>query len=94
MYRSWRTAIFGKVDFRRVCTETNASLLERQFGFWAVELKGTGEFVGAIGIVAPTFEAASTPCIEVGWRLAREHWRKGYATDPFETRCVKLGQQG
>jgi RimJ/RimL family protein N-acetyltransferase len=27
------------------------------------------------------FEAAFTPAVEVGWRLAREHWGHGYATE-------------
>ena len=29
----------------------------------------------------PRFEAHFTPCVEVGWRLAREHWARGYATE-------------
>ena len=29
----------------------------------------------------PRFEAHFTPCVEVGWRLARPHWGRGYATE-------------
>jgi RimJ/RimL family protein N-acetyltransferase len=29
----------------------------------------------------PRFEAHFTPCVEVGWRLAAEHWGHGYATE-------------
>jgi ribosomal-protein-alanine N-acetyltransferase len=29
----------------------------------------------------PSFEAHFTPAVEIGWRLAREHWGKGYATE-------------
>src|SRR5262249_22537952 len=27
------------------------------------------------------FDARSNPCVEVGWRLAFEHWGHGYATE-------------
>jgi RimJ/RimL family protein N-acetyltransferase len=29
----------------------------------------------------PTFEAHFTSCVEIGWRLAFEHWGRGYATE-------------
>ncbi len=51
------------------------------FGLWAVEVPGVAEFAGFVGLSVPAFEARFTPCIEVGWRLAREHWGHGYATE-------------
>lgn len=51
------------------------------FGMWAVEIPGRAEFAGMIGLMVPRFEAHFTPCVEVGWRLAAEHWRQGYATE-------------
>lgn len=51
------------------------------FGLWAAELQKSGEFIGYIGLAVPRFEAAFTPCVEIGWRLASEHWRKGLATE-------------
>ncbi|MBI3409118.1 MAG: GNAT family N-acetyltransferase [Planctomycetes bacterium] len=55
----------------------------QQHGFapWAVEIPGVTEFAGFIGLSIPRFEAAFTPCIEVGWRLAAEYWNQGYATE-------------
>lgn len=29
----------------------------------------------------PTYELPVTTCVEIGWRLAREYWGKGYATE-------------
>ena len=29
----------------------------------------------------PGFDAAFTPCVEVGWRLARAAWGRGYASE-------------
>jgi ribosomal-protein-alanine N-acetyltransferase len=51
------------------------------FGLWAVEAPGVAEFVGFVGLSVPSFEARFTPCVEVGWRLARPHWGRGYATE-------------
>ena len=51
------------------------------FGLWAVEAPGVADFVGFVGLAVPSFEAHFTPCVEIGWRLAREHWGHGYATE-------------
>jgi RimJ/RimL family protein N-acetyltransferase len=56
-------------------------LVERGFGFWAAELSGVCPFIGFIGLSRPMFQAHFTPCVEIGWRLAREHWGRGYATE-------------
>lgn len=51
------------------------------FGLWAVEAPGAADFVGFVGLAVPSFEAHFTPCVEISWRLAREHWGHGYATE-------------
>ncbi|HTL92382.1 MAG TPA: GNAT family N-acetyltransferase [Steroidobacteraceae bacterium] len=51
------------------------------FGLWAVEVVGTADFAGFVGLAIPGFEAHFTPCVEIGWRLAFEHWGRGYATE-------------
>jgi RimJ/RimL family protein N-acetyltransferase len=51
------------------------------FGLWAVAVHGVTLFAGFIGLSIPRFEAPFTPCVEIGWRLAREHWGRGYATE-------------
>lgn len=56
-------------------------LEERGFGLFAAELRETGNFIGFVGLSAPAFEANFTPCVEIGWRLAREFWGSGYATE-------------
>ena len=53
----------------------------RGFGLWAVEVSGVADFVGFVGLAVPSFETHFTPCVEIGWRLAREHWGRGYATE-------------
>lgn len=51
------------------------------WGLWAVEVEDGASFIGFVGLSRPSFEAHFTPAVEVGWRLAREHWGHGYATE-------------
>jgi RimJ/RimL family protein N-acetyltransferase len=51
------------------------------FGLWAVEVPDVAAFIGFIGLAIPRFTASFTPCVEVGWRLARRYWGQGYATE-------------
>jgi RimJ/RimL family protein N-acetyltransferase len=57
---------------------------QRGFGLWAVEVPGVAPFVGFAGLSVladPPFGARRTPCVEIGWRLAFEHWGHGYAIE-------------
>ena len=51
------------------------------FGCWAVEIPGVADLIGFIGLAVPAFDSHFTPCVEVGWRLASEHWGRGYAPE-------------
>ena len=56
-------------------------LAARGWGRWAVERRADAKFLGFVGLAVPAFEAHFTPCTEIAWRLAREHWGGGYATE-------------
>jgi RimJ/RimL family protein N-acetyltransferase len=51
------------------------------YGLWAVEIPGRAPFIGFIGLAVPSFETSFTPCVEIGWRLARAWWGQGLATE-------------
>lgn len=50
-------------------------------GLWAVERSADGRLLGFTGLSRPTFETHFAPAIEVGWRLRRDAWGHGYATE-------------
>jgi ribosomal-protein-alanine N-acetyltransferase len=58
-----------------------AAFDEHGYGLWAVEVLDSAPFIGFIGLAWQRFEAPFTPALEVGWRLAREHWGRGYAPE-------------
>lgn len=58
-----------------------AKFEEQGFGWFALELKQDNRFIGFAGLNRPSFEAPFMPAVEIGWRLSREHWGRGYATE-------------
>jgi RimJ/RimL family protein N-acetyltransferase len=46
-----------------------------------VDVDGGPSFIGFTGLNTARFDAPFTPAVEVGWRLARDHWGNGYATE-------------
>jgi RimJ/RimL family protein N-acetyltransferase len=53
-------------------------IAERGWGLWAVEVVDGSSFIGAVGLN----ETRHVPgAVEVSWKLAREHWGHGYATE-------------
>lgn len=51
----------------------------RGWGAFAVEYQG--RCVGYIGVTVPAYELPFSPCVEIGWRLSREVWNQGIATE-------------
>ena len=63
---------------------------EYGYGLYAVEEKDSGCFIGFIGFHWASFEADFCPCVEIGWRLDKRYWDKGYATEGAKA-CLKHG---
>jgi len=61
---------------------------EKGHCYFAVEKLEDGEFIGFIGLHEQTFESDFTPCIDIGWRLNKDFWNRGYATEGAK-RCLE-----
>jgi RimJ/RimL family protein N-acetyltransferase len=51
------------------------------FGLWALEIAQTGEFIGFTGLNPMPDGVPGAGGTEVGWRLAKHAWHRGYATE-------------
>lgn len=67
-----------------------AQIAQQGWSNWAVELKATGEFIGFIGLSVPRRVLPCSPCVEIGWRLARAHWGQGLASEGARA-CLQMG---
>ncbi|WP_057937644.1 GNAT family N-acetyltransferase [Algoriphagus resistens] len=54
---------------------------ERNHCYFAVELLENRQFLGMIGLGTKTFQADFTPCVDIGWRIRKEYWNQGYASE-------------
>jgi len=59
------------------------------WGFWAVELKVNSKFLGFVGLNEPDYTLPFSPCIEIGWRLGKQYWGKGYASEAAK-QCLNV----
>jgi RimJ/RimL family protein N-acetyltransferase len=83
-------ALLDRAQSDALAARAEAQITEKGWGLWAVEVAEAGDgapsalsapFAGFIGLSVPSFEAHFTPAVEVGWRLARRFWGRGYATE-------------
>jgi RimJ/RimL family protein N-acetyltransferase len=74
-------ALQSRADSDRSIDRWQAELAERGWSNWAAELRSTGAFIGFVGLSVPKRLLPFSPCVEIGWRLARAHWRQGFATE-------------
>jgi RimJ/RimL family protein N-acetyltransferase len=68
--------------------QTRASIIaferdweKKRYGIFALEILESGQLIGFAGLSEPNFLPEIMPAVEIGWRLSRAAWRKGYATE-------------
>jgi RimJ/RimL family protein N-acetyltransferase len=54
---------------------------EKGYGIWAVERKQDNSFIGFIGLLEVGFEVDFKGVTEIGWRLDKKFWKRGYAAE-------------
>lgn len=74
-------AIMTREESAALVERIEAYFREHGFGLFAAELRERGAFIGYIGLSVPRYQAKFMPCVEIGWRLAAEHWNRGLAPE-------------
>lgn len=54
---------------------------QKNYCYFAVDLIETSSFIGFIGLSDQNYPSDFTPCTDIGWRLDKRYWFKGYATE-------------
>ncbi len=84
--------VLDQAESDAMTTRVRTHFERRGFGLWAIEVVGAVDFIGFTGLCVTGFEAHFTPCVEIGWRIAYDHWGRGYATEAARA-AVKFGFQ-
>jgi RimJ/RimL family protein N-acetyltransferase len=54
---------------------------DRGYGLWALEVAGSGQFIGFTGLAPMPPGTPGEGGLEIGWRLMASAWHRGYATE-------------
>ncbi|HTO08993.1 MAG TPA: GNAT family N-acetyltransferase [Myxococcota bacterium] len=74
-------ATLSRAEAEALAERCRAGIARRGWGLWAVEAPGVTPFAGFVGLDEPGPHVPVAPCVEIGWRLAAEHWGRGYASE-------------
>ena len=62
---------------------------ENGYTYFATEILKTGEFIGFIGLAYQEYKTDFTPATDIGWRLKKNSWGNGYATEGAK-KCLEF----
>lgn len=62
----------------------------QRYCYFAVDELETSRFIGFIGLSDQDYPSPYTPCVDIGWRLHKDYWGLGYATEGAR-RCLDYG---
>ena len=83
--RRYFPSIHTEAEALAEAARIRANLQRRGWGVWALQIPGKIEFAGFVGLHVPAFEAPFMPVVEMGWRLSRDAWGQGYASEAAAT---------
>ena len=79
--RKYFPKLLDRAEADDEASRIRGNIAQRGWGMWAIEIPGVHAFAGFVGLSLPALEAAWMPAVEIGWRLSRDAWHKGYATE-------------
>ncbi len=59
------------------------------YTYFATEILESGEFIGFIGLAFQEYKTDFTPAVDIGWRLKKSAWGKGFATEGAK-KCIEF----
>ena len=74
-------ALLDSAQSVQLLARMRAHFAEHGYGFWALQRRDSTALIGVAGLAQVRFAAPFVPAVEIGWRLARAHWRQGYARE-------------
>ena len=76
-------------ETKKLIERMKNQFVKNGFCYFAVDELKTENFIGFIGIAEQNFETDFIPCIDIGWRLDKKYWNKGYASEGAKA-CLKF----
>ena len=73
--------VLSEEESNVVADKVSTLINSNGWGFWALELLSEGRFIGFVGLHRLELEYPFSPGVEIGWRLSREFWGRGYASE-------------
>jgi RimJ/RimL family protein N-acetyltransferase len=73
--------VLSRAESDSLADRIDAHFNDHGFGVWAIEVPGEATFIGFVGLSIPSFDAHFMPAVEVGWRIDKEYWGRGFATE-------------
>lgn len=61
-----------------------------RYTYFATEILANSQFIGFIGLAFQEYQTEYTPAVDIGWRLKKSAWGKGFATEGAK-RCLEYG---
>lgn len=80
----------SKEDTKAFIIRMQEMYAEKGFCYFAVDLLDTNELIGFIGLCEQTYIEDMGAFIDIGWRLKKSIWNKGYATEGAKA-CLDFG---
>jgi RimJ/RimL family protein N-acetyltransferase len=71
----------GRAESDRLVDLIEQRFEQQGFGLWALEVVSTGDFIGFTGLNPMPEGVPGEGHFEVGYRLAKQAWHQGYATE-------------
>ena len=80
--------ILSKKEVEEFIEKLQSHFATNGYTYYATEILATKEFIGMIGLAFQEYKTNFTPATDIGWRLKRNAWGKGYATEGAK-RCLE-----